>query len=239
MYAFAICDDDVAFAEGFRALLADVMAERGAAFQLSSFTDPADLLGALSGGASFSLIFQDILFGVEKGLRFARMLRERDRNFELVFVTTNPEYAVESFAAFPLSFLIKPVSRGQLAEVIDRFLEKRAPRTLCLATPRGAMRLPVADVVYFEIYGHTIVIHLRDGSSKSWRGTFKELEDMLPPNCFVRTHRSFLVNLEHVVEFERVWIRLSSGDTVPVSKSAHPNVQASLIEYDDRKPFGR
>lgn len=234
VYEIAVCDDDAAFTAEFQRLLADVMAERGAAYHLSAFADPEGLQRAMQGGASFSLIFQDILFGVEKGVRFARMLRERDRDVDVVFVTTNPEYAVESFSAFPLSFLLKPVSRDRLADVMDRFLEKRIPRVLRLTTTRGAMRLAVSDVLYFEIYGHTIVIHLRDGSSRSWTGALKELEDMLPPNCFVRSHRSYLVNLEHIAEFERSWIRLSSGDTVPVSRSAYAKVQASLVEYDDR-----
>lgn len=235
VFEIAICDDDVAFVAEFQALLSDVMAERGAAYRLSAFSDPARLLHAVKAGEGFNLIFQDILFGSEKGLRYARLLRERDRNFEVVFVSTNPEYAVESFSAFPLSYLLKPITRARLAEVMDRFLEKRISRMLSLTIPRGTMRLLVSDVLFFEIYGHTIVIHLRDGNSRSWTGALKELEDILPPHCFVRSHRSYLVNLEHVVEFERTWLRLSSGDTIPVSKSAYPKVQASLVEYDDRK----
>lgn len=186
MYDIAVCDDDSAFISDFQALLAGVMADRGIDYRLSRYSDPAELLRALNGGASFILIFMDILFGVEKGVRCARTLRARDREFELVFVTSNPEYAVESYSAFPLSFLLKPVARGKLAGVIDRFLEKRQPRVFCLSTTRGMLRIPVADVLFFEIYGHTIVIHLRDGSSKSWTGTLRELEDALPQNCFVR-----------------------------------------------------
>lgn len=239
MYEIAICDDDGAFVSDFQALLAEVMTDRCADYRLTRFSDPAELLHAINGGDSFGLVFMDILFGVEKGVRCARMLRARDREFELVFVTTNPEYAVECFSAFPLSFLLKPVVRGKLADVIDRFLEKRQPRVLCLSTTRGTLRMPVTDVLYFEIYGHTIVIHLSDGSSKSWTGSLKELEDSLPQNFFVRSHRSYLVNLEHVAEFERCWIRLSSGDTVPVSKSAHSKVQSSLIEFEDRKLLTR
>lgn len=239
MHEIVICDDDSAFIAAFQTLLEDVMAERNAAYRLSVFSDPAELLRAVTGGAGFDLIFQDILFGVEKGVRFARQLREKDRSVDLVFVTTDPAYAVESFSAFPLSYLLKPVARERLAEVMDRFLEKHTPNVLRLATSRGLMRVAVTDVLYFEIYAHTIVLHLRDGSSRSWTGTFRELEGSLPQNCFVRPHRSYLVNLEHVVEIERSWLRLSSGVTVPIAKSAYPKVQSSLIEYDDRKPTSR
>ena len=239
MYEIALCNDDGAFSAEFQALLADVMARRGAAYRLTAFSDPTELLRAMKGGANFCLIFLDIIFGVEKGVRLARLLRKRDRDFDLVFVTANPEYAVDSFSAFPLSYLLKPVARERLAEVMDRFLEKRAPRMLYLSTSRETLRLAVTDVVFFEIYGHTIVIHLRDGGSKTWTGALKELEATLPQGCFVRPHRSYLVNLEHVVGVERAWLRLSSGDAVPVSKSAYPKVQASLVEFDDRRFSGR
>ncbi len=235
MYDIAVCDDDGDFVARFRTLLSEIMAERGAAFQLSSFSDPGALLRAFNSGARFSLIFQDILFGVEKGIRFARMLRESDRDFELVFVTNNPEFAAESFSAFPLSFLVKPVTSEALARVVDRFLERRSPLVLQLTTPQGLLRIPLSDALYFEIYGHNVVIHLADGSEKTWRGALHELEAELPPNCFVRTHRSFLVNLAQISEIERGQVRLSAGGFVPISRSAYDHVIASMIAFDHRR----
>lgn len=239
MHEIAICDDDRTFLAAFQGLLADVMAGRGTEYRLTTFTDPGELLRAVTGGAGFSLIFLDIIFGVEKGVRLARQLRERDRDFDLVFVTSEPAYAVESFSAFPLSYLLKPVAPERLAGVIDRFLERHTPHVLRLSTSHGLMRIAVTDVLYFEIYSHTIILHLRGDDNRSWTGTFRELEGSLPKGCFVRPHRSYLVNLEHVVELERSWLRLSSGVTIPVSKNAYLKVQSSLIEYDDRRPATR
>lgn len=235
MYEIAVCDDDLAFARELQALLNALLGERGADARVSLFADPSDLLSALQRGFDCDLIFLDILFDSENGVRFARLLREQDYDADLVFVTSSPEFAVAAFDARPLHYLLKPLTRDRLAQVLERFLERRTPHNLQLATPQGLLRLPVLDILFFEIYNHTIVIHLRDGREKAWRGSLGELEALLPPHCFVRTHRSFLVNLAHISEIDRTRVLLSSGGSVPISKSAYPGVLTSMIAFDQRK----
>lgn len=121
--------------------------------------------------------------------------------------------------------------------MLDRFLALRSPRMLTLPTPQGPLRLPTANVLYFEIYNHTVVIHRTDGGSSSWRCTLRELEGRLPPDCFVRTHRSFLVNLEHIAAIERGQLRLTTGDILPISKNAYTNVQLGLAAFDHRRHY--
>lgn len=234
MYEIAICDDDAAFAAGLRDQLDGILNERSAAHRIALYSEPKALLRALEGGARCDLIFQDVLFDTERGIRFARLLREKKWEIDVVFVTSSADYAVEGYSAYPLNYLLKPVSREQLAGVMDRFLERHAPRVLRLTTSRGTMRLAPADVVYFEIYDHDILIHMVDGSVQSLTGTLKELEAALPPRSFVRPHRSYLVNLEHVAEISRTHLKLSTGDTVPISRNLCRKVQLSLVEFDDR-----
>ncbi len=235
MYEIAICDDDSAFAQELEEMLSELFLARGVNCRVSRFSDPSQLMNALERGANCDLLFQDILFGEERGLRFARLVRERKWDLDLVFVTSSEEYAVAGYDVRPLHYLLKPIRREQLEEAVDRFLERRTPCTLCLTTPTSTVRLPISEILYFEIYNHTVVIHLRDGGDRSWRCTLHDLESMLPPEQFVRIHRSFLVNLEHIAEIERDRVRLTSGDYVPISKNAYANLQLSLVAFDRRR----
>ena len=235
MYEIAICDDDAAFAAELQAMLTGILTERGESSHISLYSAPSELLRALESGERCDLIFQDVLFDAERGIRFAKHLREKKWDMDVVFVTTCADYALDGYAAYQLSYLLKPVPRERLAEVMDRFLERHTPRVLRLSTSRGAVRIEIADVLYFEIFNHAIVFHKVDGSSQSWTGTLKELEAALPPRCFVRPHRSYLVNLSHITEITRSEIKLSSGDSVPISKNLYHKVQLSLVEYDDSK----
>ncbi len=239
MYEIAICDDDSVFAQELSSVLAHWFAERGAACHVTVYPDPARTLSALERGERCDLLFQDILFGEEKGLRFAKLLRERNWDLDLVFVTSSEQYAVAAYDVRPLHYLLKPLRQPQLTEVLERFLERRAPQILSLSTPQGTVRLPVTDALYFEVYNHVIRLCRRDGSESSWRGTLQQLERQLPAGRFVRVHRSYLVNLEHIAVIGRDRLKLSSGDIVPLGRSDYANIQIGLAAFDRRRrPLG-
>ncbi len=220
MYEIAICDDDSAFAADLSSRLYQLFAERDADCRVTLFSDPAQVLSALERGERCDLLFQDILFGEEKGIRFGKLLRERKWDLDLVFVTSSERYALAGYDAQPLHFLLKPLEPRQLAVVLDRFLERRAPCILSLTTPQQTVRLPVTDALYFEVYNHVVKLHRRTGSDSSWRGTLQQLESELPPpGQFVRVHRSYLVNLEHIAVIGRDQLKLSSGDVVPIGRA--------------------
>lgn len=234
MFEIAICDDDSAFAADFCTRLDGVLDERSTPHRISQFSNPSALLEAIESGQNFDLIFQDVLFGVEKGIRFAKLLRANRWKIDVVFVTSSRDYALEGYDANPLHYLVKPVTREQLASAVDRFLAKHTPQFLRLTTARGLLQLQLSEVLYFEIYDHDIVIHETNGAREACTGTLKELEAMLPPRSFVRPHRSYLVNLEHVSKIVCYQMQLSSGDVIPISRGLYPQVQRSLIDYADR-----
>ena len=239
MYEIIICDDDGAFASSLSSMLSRCFAERSLACHITHYPDPAQVLSALERGEPCQLLFQDILFGEEKGIRFAKLLRQRGWDLDLVFVTSSDRYAVAGYDVQPLHYLIKPPREDQLTEVLDRFLARRAPQMLSLATPQGEVRLPVADALYFEVYNHVVRLFRRDGGDSSWRGTLQELERQLPAGRFVRVHRSYLVNLEHIAVLGRDRLKLSSGHIVPMGRSDFANVQLALTAFDRRRhPFG-
>ncbi len=234
MYEIAICDDDAAFASEFQVLLSDVLEEKDAEYHVSVFEDPEDLLRTIESGKRYDLLFQDVLFDTEKGITFVKRMREQGWGADVVFVTTCMEYAVEGYDAYPMHYLLKPVSRERLTEIMERFLQKHTPQIMCLRTPKGIVQFRVGDILYFEVYNHDIILHKTDGSQMTFRRTtLQEMESSLPMNRFVRSHRSYLVNMEHISEVLRYQIRLSTGETIPISKRLYQNVVHSLIDFDD------
>ena len=236
MYEVAICDDDAAFAGELSSVLTHAFEERGARCHVTPYPDPAQMLSALKRGERCDLLFQDILFfGEEKGIRFGKLLREKNWDVDLVFITSSQQYAVAGYDAQPLHYLLKPLQERQLGEVLDRFLARRASNILSLDTPQGTVRLPLSDALYFEVYNHVVDLRRRDGSESSWRGTLQELERQLPAGRFVRVHRSYLVNLEHIAVIGRDRLRLSSGDIIPMGRADYANIQLGLAAFDRRR----
>ncbi len=235
MHEIIICGDDSAFASALSSTLSRSFGARDAACHITWYHDPAQTLSALKRGQRCDLLFQDILFGEEKGIRFAKLLRERKWDLDLVLMSSSERYAVDGYDVRPLHYLLKPLREHQLEDVLDQFLERHAPHILSLTTPLGEVRLPIADALYFEVYNHVVELHRRDGSESSWRGTLQELERQLHAGRFVRVHRSYLVNLEHISVLGRDKLKLISGDMVPMGRSDFSGIQMALAAFDRRR----
>lgn len=199
------------------------------------FSDISSLQRAIENGQKYLLLFLDILFGTEEGIHFARFLREKKYNTDIIFVTSCTDYAVTSYDVSALHYLVKPVSPEKLDAALNRFLDSHTYSSLCFATTRALLHVRITDILFFEIYGHEIIIHKTDGTKETCTGTLKELGKQLPTQTFVRPHRSYLVNLDYISEITRYQIRLSSGDTVPISKNLYQQIQGSFIDYADKK----
>ena len=235
MYEIALCDDDIAFLSTLQNQLSEIMNTRGIPCHLSVFSSISSLWDSIKIERHYHLIFLDILFDGEEGIRFAELLRKKQYPVDIVFMTVAPEYAVASYDMSPLHYLVKPVQPAKLEAAMNRFLEKNAFRFLSFTTPSGMLQVAIADILYFEIYGHKIFIHKTDKTKETCTGTLKKLENFLPPLTFVRPHRSYLVNLEYISEIIRYQIRLSSGDIIPVSKNLYQQIQGSFIDYADKR----
>lgn len=150
-----------------------------------------------------------------------------------VFVTGYPDYAMRAFEVEAVDYLCKPFDEGRLAAAVDRAL-----RRLHAAPPDGSKsrwlaRLPVTDdgqtvliavdeIIWIEAAGKHVVIHTAAGRH-TLRQAIQELEGLLDPRDFLRTHRSALVRkasvrgLQAVSHGEYV-VKLSGGAEAPLSR---------------------
>lgn len=236
MYEIAICDDDAAFTAAFQQQLGRALDDRGAESRVTVFSEPDALRDAVAGGRRFDLLFLDVLFArAERGISLAASLREMGCAADIVFMSSSPDFAAASFDVSPLHYLLKPVAEEKLRTALDRFLDKNTPCFLRLHTHGGHLQLPLSEVAFFEIFVREIVVHKTDGTKESCVGTLKELEDRLPASGFVRPHRSYLVNLDHITEIVRYQLRVTTGETVPVSQKLYAHVQQAIIRHADRQ----
>lgn len=236
LYNIAVCDDDRAFAEAFRERLIAALGRRDAECAVTLFSDPDELSRSVEEGAWYQLLFLDVMFSdTEQGLRLAASLRRAGCGADIVFMSSSPDFAADSFDVSPLHYLVKPIAEEKLETALERFLEKNTPTMVRLRSSRGYVQIHLEEVTFFEIYSREIVVHKADRTSEICVGTLKELEDRLPAHTFVRPHRSYLVNLDRIVEIVRYHLRVSTGETIPVSKKLYGAVQQAIVDHADRR----
>jgi DNA-binding LytR/AlgR family response regulator len=156
-----------------------------------------------------------------------------------VFVTAHAEYAVDAFAVEAFDYLLKPVDPERLARVVARLGERqpapREPRKIPVVAGGGGTELIDQDQVYYvQAEGDYSRVHVYDRSYLSTT-SLRELERALPPDRFVRIHRSFLVNLARVASVRRAGadrLRLALDDArhteLDVARRQAPRVRAAL-----------
>lgn len=111
----------------------------------------------------------------------------------------------------PVHFLLKPVTRERLSEALraDRELN-HSPKTVTLQRGGRLLRLALSDIYYVETgVKHNVKI-VTPAHAHLFPASLSYMEQALPAEQFVRCHKSYLVNLEHVTEVGRTAVRLDS-----------------------------
>jgi DNA-binding LytR/AlgR family response regulator len=160
----------------------------------------------------FDVVFLDINLPGMNGLDAMTVINSLPHRPHVVFVTAYDEHALKAFDLAATDYLVKPVSEARLAQSIARVRAVALPDAPPKPGPPSGGRLPLEDddrtmlvrvseirLVYAN--GHTVLAKLADRELR-FRGTLAECAVRLEPLGFLRVHRSYLVNPEHVVEIE-------------------------------------
>ncbi len=192
------------------------------------------------------VVFLDIQMPGLTGLEVADAWRQAGRLPVIVFVTAFDQYALEAFRLHALDYLTKPIDPDRFNETLERVrqtlskssrtdLDQRLQAMLeqherkQAARPHLVVRendryllVPTTEIQALEATGNYVALHMERGQH-ILRGTLSSVEAKLDPTRFLRTHRSWIVNLDHVKEAQPwakgSWILLTRhGLKVPVGQ---------------------
>lgn len=239
MLRIAVCDDNAGELKRTAALLKDYLDSRPAlSASLSRFGDGWSLLNTLEQGGGFDLYLLDVLMPGLNGIEVGKAIRRLGRDGAIVYLTTSPDYAVDSYQTQAFFYLLKPVSRGQLFEVLDQAvdaLKKRKSTAAIVNTSSGLRSIPLDDILYVERVDRLMRYHLVTGEtadSRTIRGSLRDAAAaLLSDNRFFLCGASFVLVLHHVRSVEKNEALLDSGGRVPVPQSAFADLKRAWMNY--------
>lgn len=227
----AVCDDKKEELERVLSLLDTWQESRNASPRRQVFQSAIELLESAR-QERFTLYLLDVMMPGMDGLECAREIRRFDDAAEIVFLSTSPGFAYESYGVRAFNYLLKPVERERLFSLLDQlYLREQLPQdALTLKTGTTIVRVPYAQVSYAEVIGKHVYFHLVDGDVREVVGSLRDFEALLLPRAeFMRVHRSYIVNMLQVEELSSDHIRTFSGKTVPVSRLLYPQLQKDYM----------
>ena len=184
------------------------------------------------------LIFLDIQMPKISGLDFFRSLKQAP---PVIFTTAFPQYALDGFELNALDYLVKPVSFERFLKAALKAKEYYEVRQKNLAEA-GAQRndyffikadnklvkLFFDDILYAEALQNYVAIHTVSKKYITYL-TFRSIEDYLPSDRFIKTHKSYIVSASRIDNIEGNDIRIGEHH-IPISRSTREEVMEKLLK---------
>lgn len=200
------------------------------------------------------LVFLDIAMPGKTGFDLLRDLEEID--FEIIFVTAHNNYMIQAFHFSAVDYLLKPVEDDLLMEAVKRAWVRINNKTgdghietllynlmqrngtqkmkLCIPSLKGFQVVEIQDIIYCEASSNYTNFHFSNRPVLCASKPIHEYEELLGDCNFIRIHKSFMVNLEHVKEYirgEGGSVVLSNNHEVEVSRRKKDMLMTRMKDY--------
>jgi DNA-binding LytR/AlgR family response regulator len=160
----------------------------------------------------------------------------------IIFTTAYPQFALTAFELDAVDYLIKPISFERFLKATNKAKELVDLRNLkdsnmlvkgkdhfYIKSDKKIVRVNFDEILFVEGMAHHLIIHTGNKKYITYL-TFKALDDFLPKDKFIKTHKSYLIALSKIENIEADEITIS-GKTLPISRSYKEDIMKLI---DDR-----
>lgn len=227
----AVCDDLYSERLELARMVRTYFQRRGRQAAVVTYASGGELLSALRPGR-YHIIFLDIFMNRLSGLETARRIRQQDMECCLIFATTSRDHGVDSYEFRASDYLLKPINQSDVDSALDWCVAALAERLrgIELCSERERVRVPLHEILYIEIHAHMALAYTERRCIPT-RRSLDELEKEIASPDFLRCHRSFLVNMQHIVRLEDLEICLTNGSRVPIAQAGVSKVRQQFMEW--------
>jgi len=187
---------------------------------------------------NIDLIFLDINMPGITGIAFAKAINSQTK---IIFTTAYREYAVEGFNLQAVDYLLKPISFPRLLKAVETYLKLYQNKPISESKPekeaefifvkmdRQMVRISFEDILYVESLSDYLKIYSTD-KIYTVREKISAIEEKLPSEKFIRTHRSFIISVAKIESYTHEQI-IVIGNSIPISRSYKDTVLEKLSKF--------
>jgi len=199
---------------------------------------------------SIDLVFLDMKLDFSSGLDLLYQFKD-NKSFEVICVTAYKEYAIEALRCSAFDYLLKPINYVELISAVKRLqaknnksiLEKsevtvndgveiqKRRDSIAFPSKNGFKIEKLSSIIYCEAKGNYAQVHLYPKSQILISKTLKKLVDMIDHPDFFRIHKSYYINMNYIVSYNRSEniLELKNGMYLPVSIRKNESFVKKLV----------
>lgn len=231
MIKTAVCDDEKIVLDEICSKVQNAFSEINCTAEIFKTHKPFDLVEHIKNNTT-DVLFLDIDMPSLSGMDIAQFLIDSNAEILLVFVTSHDTLVYQSFRYHPFGFIRKSHFDEEIGAVVKSIADELQKRNehFSFKTNEGFFKVPFEDIIYFESESNYINLHCTDNQYR-FRGTITSLENELKAKGFIRTHKGFLVNQQHIFAIKGDDIELSSKELLPIGRTNRESVKKAILRY--------
>ena len=170
----------------------------------------------------YRIVFFNISSDDKKCIEVAKKIRELDNNTAIIFLADSTEFAYDAFLLYSSDYILKPIDEERLKKTLDRILKNvnLSKKFITVNSNKINTKINITNILYIEVIGNVSCIHLSSNNIVKAYITLSEIEKMLKNNpLFLRTHKSYIVNMDYIAEMNGTSFIMKNGDVVSIRKN--------------------
>lgn len=237
MLRIAICDDSIQDLEKTSAMIHQFVLAHSIIADVKTFNHVDVLLDAIE-EEHFHIYVLDIVMPMVNGIDLGKAIRHNDREAQLIYTTTESQFALQAYVVFPINYLIKPVTQQTLFDTLNLAISKLkldVEQTFNIKTSNSMRVVNVSKISYCEYRKHKVIFYLINGEeivTKTIRESYSEyMSQILGDKHFIQCHASFVVNMRQIECFTKTNFIMRNGSIIPISSKQYAGVRDSYMDY--------
>lgn len=233
----ACCDDEKQQLELYKTMFTNIEMRQDIELNVEYFLSGNFMLERFQSEKNpFDLVYLDMDMDEKSGLDLAKEIRQNYHSDCLIlFLTNYPKYMQSSFDVRAFQYMIKPVQFEEFERKFNaarKYLEKDDKNRVILKIDEDNVVFFTNEIYYIEKEKSSkqFLVYLEDKCVVA-KGVLSAIENQLLEQHFMRTHRSYLVNMKHIRRIQKNDLVLSNGNLVPISRRKEKELKQQFMRY--------
>ncbi len=226
----AICDNDVTAENSLENLLEFYFLNKTISYRINQYSNASELLYEVEDGRNYNIIFLNMIMDGMLGIDTAKILRKINYNGEIIFLSENSEYAVESYDVNAVGYILKPIDYEKLCLSMERAIRNINVETYLIRRRNSFITVPYDEITYIESSNSKCILHRSNGDVYVIYKKLSEIEVELNDKRFLRSHQSYIVNMDYIVQATNQF-ELSTGEVVLIRQRNIREIRSAYLDY--------
>lgn len=243
MLNIAICESDKKDLDVIYNYTLEYLDTRKSKYRIFRYERPNTMLSRLSGNFYFDIVLCEMDFPDMSGIDIGLELRRYNNLCFIIFMHHTLKNAGLAFKLHAYQYLIKPIDKSILFKTysdIRSLLYNHYYSKIQIKTDKGNTLFNYDDILWIEYdsFLRKSIVNFKGGESVQTAYSLTEIDTRLAPiKQFLRSHRAFIVNMNHAHHIQPYDFILDNGTAVPVAKNKYTSIRKEYFSYLDHRSY--